>query len=238
LRFVAPPGPELVVSDLGLSAVQRRLAEIHERIPDLEVDVDERAEASIPAGSRPLLNEEGLAPGCMLENIYVLPGIPDEMRAMFDSIADEFVGESVSETLYTVEPESNIVSALTAVREQFGVGVGCYPDKNQRFNRLKLADTDAAVEEATTWKLMEAGPTRTRRTGRPANSCRLLYDLPAVLRSPLLFQPVEQPVDPGLGVDRVDRRPDGVRRRERPHDDVFPGEALDCRLRLRDVDRH
>ncbi|PSP23286.1 hypothetical protein BRC61_03700 [Halobacteriales archaeon QH_10_65_19] len=106
MRFVAPPGPELVVSDLGLSAVQRRLTEIHERIPDLEVDVDERAEASIPAGSRPLLNEEGLAPGCVLENIYVLPGIPDEMRAMFDSIADEFAGESVSETLYTVEPES------------------------------------------------------------------------------------------------------------------------------------
>jgi len=153
---------ELVVSDVALEAVRRRLAELHERVPELDVDVDERAEATVPAGSRPLLNEEGLAPGCVLENVYVLPGIPGEMKAMFAAVADEFDGETVSETLYTVEPESNIVPALTAARERFDVSVGCYPDRDQRFNRLKLAGTDAdAVAEATAWLREEVDASET-----------------------------------------------------------------------------
>ena len=145
----------LVVDDLALEAVRRRLDELHERVPDLEVDVDERAEASVPAGSRPLLNEEGLAPGCVLENVYVLPGIPGEMTAMFESVAEEFDGETVSKTLYTVEPESNIVPALRDARERFGVSVGCYPDRDARFNRLKLTGTDADAVAAAAARLRE-----------------------------------------------------------------------------------
>jgi len=153
---------ELTVSNIALSAVRERLAALHERVPELDVDVDEQAEASIPAGSRPLPNDEGLAPGCVLENVYVLPGVPDEMKAMFESVADEFDGEAVSETLYTVEPESNIVLALTAARERFGVGVGCYPDREARYNRLKLTGSDpAAVAEATAWLQSEIDASET-----------------------------------------------------------------------------
>ena len=146
---------ELVVDDLALEAVRRRLDELHERVPELDVDVDERTEASVPVGSRPLLNEEGLAPGCVLENVYVLPGIPGEMTAMFESVAEEFDGETVSETLYTVEPESNIVPALRDARERFGVSVGCYPDREARFNRLKLTGTDADAVAAAAARLRE-----------------------------------------------------------------------------------
>ena len=146
---------ELVVDDLALEAVRRRLEELHERVPELDVDVDERTEASVPVGSRPLLNEEGLAPGCVLENVYVLPGIPGEMTAMFESVAKEFDGETVSETLYTVEPESNIVPALRDARERFGVSVGCYPDREARFNRLKLTGTDADAVAAAAARLRE-----------------------------------------------------------------------------------
>jgi len=81
---------------------------------------------------------------------------------MFAAVADEFDGETVSETLYTVEPESNIVPALTAARERFDVSVGCYPDRDQRFNRLKLAGTDAdAVAEATAWLREEVDASET-----------------------------------------------------------------------------
>jgi len=153
---------DMVVDDRALEAVRQRLAELHERVPELDVDVDEHAEASVPAGSRPLLNEEGLAPGCVLENVYVLPGVPGEMKAMFDSVAEEFDGETVSETLYTVEPESNIVPALRDARDQFGVSIGCYPDRDQRFNRLKLAGTDPdAVAAAAAWLLAEIDASET-----------------------------------------------------------------------------
>ncbi|MGM7319815.1 molybdopterin-binding protein, partial [Idiomarina sp. ST10R2A5] len=32
--------------------------------------------ADLPAGARPLNNGVGVAPGCVVENIYVLPGVP------------------------------------------------------------------------------------------------------------------------------------------------------------------
>ena len=46
--------------------------------------------AALPAGSRPLANPRGGAPGFAIQNVYVLPGLPAEMEAMFDAIADEF----------------------------------------------------------------------------------------------------------------------------------------------------
>jgi len=121
-----------------------------EGIAELDIDVD--AEASIPAAGRPLLNEEGLAPGCVIENVYVLPGIPGELQAMFEGIRDAFEGENVSEVLYTLEPEANIIDDLVAVREEFDVRVGCYPDREQRHNRLKLTATDPdTLAAATEW---------------------------------------------------------------------------------------
>ena len=45
--------------------------------------------ALLPVGSRPLANPRGGAPGFAIENVYVLPGLPSEMEAMFDELADE-----------------------------------------------------------------------------------------------------------------------------------------------------
>ncbi len=144
----------LVLDELALEAVRARLATLERQIPELELDIDEQAEASIPEGSRPLLNEEGLAPGCVLETVYVLPGIPGEMRAMFESVAEEFSGESVSEHLYSVEPESHLVPALRECGHRFDGSVGCYPDRDARYNRLKVSGTDPdEVTLAAQWLL-------------------------------------------------------------------------------------
>jgi molybdenum cofactor synthesis domain-containing protein len=43
----------------------------------------------LPANARVLHNEEGVAPGCVVESIYVFPGIPEEMKPMFESVANE-----------------------------------------------------------------------------------------------------------------------------------------------------
>jgi nicotinamide-nucleotide amidase len=135
-------GREMVVTELTLTAVEQRLAELEEQLPELDVDVDPRAEASVPEGSRPLLNERGLAPGCVVENVYVMPGIPGELKAMFGAVADEFSGDRRSQFLYTVEPEANIVPALEETMSRFDVTVGCYPDREAGHNRLKLTGTD------------------------------------------------------------------------------------------------
>jgi molybdenum cofactor synthesis domain-containing protein len=45
--------------------------------------------AALPQGSQPLENPLGGAPGFRIENVWVLPGLPREMEAMFDRYADE-----------------------------------------------------------------------------------------------------------------------------------------------------
>jgi molybdenum cofactor synthesis domain-containing protein len=147
---------DLDVSELARADVEERLAEIATRIPDRDLDVDVDREAAIPEGSRPLLNGAGLAPGCVLENVYVLPGIPEELKAMFESVADEFAGERRSRFLYTVEPEANIVPALEEAMERYEITVGCYPDREAGHNRLKLVGTDDGELAAGSDWLLEA----------------------------------------------------------------------------------
>jgi molybdenum cofactor synthesis domain-containing protein len=105
----------------------------------------------IPAGARPLHNEVGVAPGCVVdEEVYVLPGVPAEMRGMFESIADEFVGEQRYVRTVTIdEPESALLARIEELRGRFDVGVGVYPGE---YVRVKLTGTDPdAVESAARW---------------------------------------------------------------------------------------
>jgi molybdenum cofactor synthesis domain-containing protein len=110
--------------------------------------------ARLPAGSRALANPRGGAPGFVLENVYVLPGLPAEMEAMFDLIADEFRGGApIGSWRRTYRTrESEIVQALVEAEERWpDVLVGSYP----RFDAsgpevtvvLKSSD-DAALAEA------------------------------------------------------------------------------------------
>ena len=145
---------EMAPTDLTRESVEQRLAAIRERVPDREFDVDVAAEAAVPAGCRPLVTDAGLAPGCVIEGVYVLPGIPDELKATFETVADEFAGDRRSRFLYTVEPESNIVPALREAMERFDVVVGCYPDREADHNRLKVTATDdEALDDAAAWLL-------------------------------------------------------------------------------------
>jgi molybdenum cofactor synthesis domain-containing protein len=117
---------------------------------DLEMDLD--AAATLPAGSRPLLTDAGWAPGCVVENVYVLPGIPEEMKATFAVVADEFGGDAVAETLYTPAPEGALGDVLEGVRERFDVAVGSYPGRGGDPGRLKVTGTDSdAVADAAAW---------------------------------------------------------------------------------------
>lgn len=141
---------DLVENDLARADIERHLEAIADEYPDLNVDISE--EASIPAGSRPLLNPVGLSPGCVLENVYVLPGIPSEMKGMFEAVADEFDGDVDSRYLYTEEPEASLIERLNEVRERFGVRVGCYPDREAGHNRLKISDSDGeSLAAAEAW---------------------------------------------------------------------------------------
>ncbi|RYJ13425.1 competence/damage-inducible protein A [Halogeometricum borinquense] len=104
----------------------------------------------LPARSRMLPNEVGVAPGAVVEDIYVLPGVPEEMKAMFERIESEFNGETTyTETVRTVEPESELVGRLHDVQEMFDVTVGSYPGDDVR---LKLtANDESELRDAAGW---------------------------------------------------------------------------------------
>jgi molybdenum cofactor synthesis domain-containing protein len=111
--------------------------------------------ARLPAGSRALANPRGGAPGFVLENVYVLPGLPVEMEAMFELIADEFrAGAPIGSWRRTYRTrESEIVRVLVEAEERWpDVLVGSYP----RFDAsgpevtvvLKSSDEAALAEAA------------------------------------------------------------------------------------------
>ena len=113
---------------------------------------DDLAEGTttLPVDARFIPNDEGVAPGAVVENCYVLPGVPAEMEAMFALIEDEFEGEArFTETVVAAEPESALLDRIAAVQDRFDVTVGSYPGENVR---LKLTGADAdEVAEAAAW---------------------------------------------------------------------------------------
>ncbi len=136
--------------------LEAKAREFREENPDLaadyDIDLDLDAAATLPAGCRPLTTDAGWAPGCVVENVYVLPGIPGEMKAMFELVAEDFGGDVVSETVYTPEPEGALGSRLDEVRERFDAAVGSYPGVGSTPGRLKVTGTDPdAVAAATDW---------------------------------------------------------------------------------------
>ena len=86
--------------------------------------------AQLPAGARPIDNPLGGAPGFVLQNVYVLPGLPAEMKAMFHVVVGEFRSERpISSWRRTYETtEARIVGVLEAMGDRYpGVLVGSYP---------------------------------------------------------------------------------------------------------------
>ena len=106
--------------------------------------------ADIPAGARMLPNHEGVAPGCVIESVYVLPGVPAEMKAMFEEVATDFTGERRHvERVAAAEPESAMLDRIREVRDRFDVKVGSYPGDIVRV-KLEGADEDV-VGKAAAW---------------------------------------------------------------------------------------
>ena len=117
-----------------------------------EMTLDLDAWAAVPEGSRPLLTDESFAAGCVLDGVYVLPGIPAELKAMFATVAEAFDGDRTTETLQTPAPEGAVVDAVTAARERFGVAVGSYPRKADAPGRVTVTGEEPErVREAAAW---------------------------------------------------------------------------------------
>jgi molybdenum cofactor synthesis domain-containing protein len=149
---------EAVAAGFGVACVE---------IPDLAALMRERFSpkglgeyaarwARLPDGAEPIDNPLGGAPGFRVEHVYVMPGLPSEMKAMFEAVADSFRGEPIGTWRRSYRTgEGQIVTVLEEVtRLHPCVDVGSYPrflaDGPEVDVVLKCADT-AALAEATAW---------------------------------------------------------------------------------------
>ncbi len=152
--------------DLTREALAAAFRVPQEEVPEVAADLRARFTrnpeyaarwALLPRGSRPLANPLGGAPGFAIENVYVLPGLPSEMEAMFASIEEEFRRGSPIESWHRVYRtyESVISASLAETGERWpNVLVGSYPSfGNGGFTvEVVLKSSDAvALAAASAW---------------------------------------------------------------------------------------
>ena len=125
--------------DLTREALAHAFAVGQAEVADVAADLRERFTrdpeyaarwAVLPVGSRPLANPLGGAPGFAIENVYVLPGLPAEMEAMFETLADEVRrGPPIGVWRRTYATRESVVAPLLArLGERHpAVLVGSYP---------------------------------------------------------------------------------------------------------------
>lgn len=86
--------------------------------------------AETPEGARLIGNPISAAPGFIMENVYVMAGVPSIMQAMFEGIRGELKGGAPvrSRSLTTAAAEGDIAAGLAAIQANYPqVEIGSYP---------------------------------------------------------------------------------------------------------------
>ncbi|MGH0033358.1 MAG: competence/damage-inducible protein A [Myxococcota bacterium] len=96
--------------------------------------------AEVPRGARLLDAGDYWFPLVIVENVYVLPGIPELLRKKFESARDRFRGVPfVLKRVYVTQMESEIADHLNSLLEQFPqLMLGSYPRIQEESFRVML----------------------------------------------------------------------------------------------------
>jgi molybdenum cofactor synthesis domain-containing protein len=97
--------------------------------------------ALVPRGARLLSKPDSIWPVTVIENVWILPGIPEVFRKKLDIAREHLAGDSpfLSRAVYTLLDEADLAPMLNeVVRKHPGVDVGSYPAWNDKKYRTKL----------------------------------------------------------------------------------------------------
>jgi molybdenum cofactor synthesis domain-containing protein len=148
---------EAIAAAFGVE--QEEVPELADRLRRRFVNDPEYAArwARLPRGSRPLENPLGGAPGFTIGNVYVLPGLPAEMEAMFLTVEPELREEQPIQSWRRTyrTSEAVIVRVLESAQSLHPqVQIGSYPSFYAHGSEveivMKSADA-AALAEAAAW---------------------------------------------------------------------------------------
>src|SRR6185369_15337829 len=122
-------GVELVRDEPSLERIRERLTRFGRQMAPSNAK-----QADFPRGSRILPNENGTAPGFELKLnralVYCMPGVPFEMKAMFESFIEPSILPLVSERHFQVLlrsfglAESEVNDRLAGIETEFDVVIG------------------------------------------------------------------------------------------------------------------
>ena len=108
----------------------RALLTAHYEKSGLELNEARLRMARIPDGAALIENPVSAAPGFVVENVYVMAGVPSIFEAMVATVLPTLTGGAplVSETLRVDRGEGDIAGPLGTVAEAFpDLSIGCYP---------------------------------------------------------------------------------------------------------------
>ncbi|AHC73913.1 putative nucleotide-utilizing enzyme/competence-damage associated protein [Candidatus Endolissoclinum faulkneri L5] len=122
----------------------------------VEFNVARQKMAELPVGATLIKNPVSVAPGFIVKNVHVMPGMPDILRAMFDGLKLVLnVGAVVhSRTVSCMIGEGVIANDLAKIQATFpDIEIGSYPHLEEAgilSTSLVLSGTDQVkLEEAT-----------------------------------------------------------------------------------------
>lgn len=106
------------------------LAALRQHYRPSELNEARQRMADIPRGAVLIDNPVSKAPGFQLANVFVLPGVPAIMRAMFDGIRARLSGGTpmLSRSIAAFTTEGAIAAGLARIQDAHGrVEIGSYP---------------------------------------------------------------------------------------------------------------
>ncbi len=124
-------------------------------IDDPELNEGRRKMAYLPEGAEPLENSEGAAPGAYIEaggtKVFVLPGMPREMKAMLEREVLPRLGERKfvqKKFLAEITDESKLAPILTEAVERFKVRIHSSPKGFGKFiGVIIFAESEEVAEK-------------------------------------------------------------------------------------------
>ncbi|MFA4646658.1 molybdopterin-binding protein [Pyrococcus kukulkanii] len=150
-------GRDLVLCEDCLERIRQFYEELHRKglIDDPTLNEARKKMAYLPEGATPLKNTEGAAPGAYIEyggvKIFVLPGMPREMKAMLEREVLPRIGERKfvqKKFLAEITDESKLAPILNEAIERFKVKIHSSPKGFGKFIGIIIfAEDEAKVKE-------------------------------------------------------------------------------------------
>lgn len=129
------------------------LKELKERFPKAN-DKALKKVCTFPEGAEVVRNDVGVAPGYLVENVLVMPGVPAEMEDVFEKVLPRFGERSYyEETLIVYKKESDMLEELNRVVREFkDVQIGSYPKEGYVVIKFSGEDLERVKKAKETLK--------------------------------------------------------------------------------------